>query len=114
MRFPFVSRAVYEDLRTQLAAEQARFDALLADHRAVLAKYEAVATAHATPPVIPPREKREEDEADTAIAFVANGDPARRRYLERFAKAERRAGVAPKDIASRILVGDRTAEDDDE
>lgn len=64
-------------------------------------------------PTIAPRVKREPDQVDTAIDWRAQGDPALRRHLERYAKGRRRDHAEPADIAAEIMQGDTTAEDED-
>ena len=64
-------------------------------------------------PAIQPRVKREPDEVDTAIDWRAQGDPALRRHLERYAKGRRRDHAEPKDIAAEIMQGDQTPDDED-
>ena len=61
----------------------------------------------------PPRVRREPDAVDTAIDFTAQGDIPKRRYLERWAKGQRRAGREPEDIAHEIL-HPRVSDDADE
>ncbi len=49
----------------------------------------------------------------TAIDFVAQGDASKRRYLERFAKSEARAGKSPEDVSKVILNGDGSVDADE-
>ena len=49
----------------------------------------------------------------TAIDFVAQGDPGKRRYLERFAKSEARAGKGADDVSEVILNGDGSVDADE-
>ena len=100
-RWPFVHRAQLDATLTLVDHYQGQAAFWRNLYEGVVTR----ATPVPTPPVVQP--KREPDEADTAIDFVAQGDAQRRRYLERYAKAQRRAGVEPAAIAAAILRGDR-------
>lgn len=49
----------------------------------------------------------------TAIDFVAQGDTSKRRYLERYAKAEARTGKTPEVVSGVILNGDGSVDADE-
>ncbi len=49
----------------------------------------------------------------TAIDFVAQGDTSKRRYLERYAKAEARNGKTPEVVSGVILNGDGSVDEDE-
>ena len=112
----FMLRSTHDALMAQRLADldywRAEALAALARERAMMAKALEEAQKPAPPP--PPRVKREPDEVDTAIDWKAQGDAAIRRHLERFAKAERRRGVEPKEIAAAIMVGDRRSDEDED
>lgn len=115
IRWPWTSRAVADAreamLRELIAGSKAdwkaacaRYDALLDRHNAFVALV-AERTAPAAPVTLPPREKPEppDPKVTTAIDWMAQGDPFRRRYLERFARQMRAEGRSPDDVARAIL-----------
>lgn len=74
------------------------------------------AVAGPPPVVAPPKPERvkadrEPDEVDTAIEWKAQGDAGIRRYLASYARAERRKGADPKELAERILKGEGASDD---
>ena len=109
-------RRTHDEITANLRADrdywQAEAHAALGRERALLAQ--ALEDAQRPAPAPPPRVKREPDEVDTAIDWKAQGDTAVRRHLERFAKAERRRGVEPKEIAQAIMDGDRRSDEDED
>jgi hypothetical protein len=115
MPFPFLLWSTHLAFTESLRADRDwwRDEALAAQQRErdVMARL-IEAAKEATPQPVP-RVKREPDEADTAIDWRAQGDPAMRRHLERYAKAQRREGMDPKDIAKLILQGDAMPDDED-
>lgn len=120
MRWPFVSRAVADArdamLRELLAGSKADYLAACARYDALLERHEAfvalVAERTAPNPKPVPQVKREPDAADTAIEWLARGDMAKRRDLERFARNQRRAGKDPDAIAAEIMGASRRTDDD--
>lgn len=113
MKWPLMFRAVADAreamLRELLAGTKADYLAACARYDAMLEKHEAFVLTiaeRATPkpaPVVTPIPPRERDEADYAIDTAALFDQRRRRYLERFVRERRQAGVAAGDIAQAIL-----------
>lgn len=111
MRWPFMLVSTHEAL---MQAKNEQLSLLTAERVIAIEhgddmteKYVALAASladRATQPVaVAPRPRREPDAVDTAIDFVAQGDIPKRRYLERWAKGQRRAGVEPDAIAHEIL-----------
>lgn len=116
MKWPFVSRARFDDAVAAADAWEDRFDAAEQRARDAEAKLVALALERTAPTPVPmftPRPKREPDAVDTAIDFIAQGDIPKRRYLERWAKGQRRAGREADDIANEIL-HPRVTDDADE
>ena len=62
-------------------------------------------------PERPVKEAREPDEVDTAIEWKAQGDIGLRRHFAWYARAERRKGTPPKEIAEAILKGEGASDD---
>ena len=91
-----------------------RYDALLDRHAAYVAEVAAL-TKPTQVPVAQNKPRREPDQADTAIDFVARDNYAMKRELERYAKTERAKGTEPEKIAAEILamVRPRNADDED-
>jgi hypothetical protein len=114
MPFPFMLRSTYEELARNLKADREFWqdEAKAAYQREAELMRLLIETTKAAPLPVP-RVKREPDEADTAIDWRAQGDPAMRRHLERYAKAQRREGLDPKDIAKLILQGDAVSDEDE-
>jgi hypothetical protein len=124
LRWPFVSREVHDAqvtmLRELLIGSKAeylkaceRYDALLGEHRAYVAEIAGL-TRPTQVPVAVPRPKREPDQADTAIDFVARDNYPMKRELERYAKTERAKGTEPEKIAAEILAMVRPKPADEE
>lgn len=116
MPWPFVSRARLADAMRDRDYWQARATEAEARERAATQRVVDIALERTAPtpaPVFQPRPKREPDAVDTAIDFVAQGDIPKRRYLERWAKGERRKGREAGDIATEIL-HPRVSDDADE
>ena len=111
----FLLKSTHDALTAQLRADLAfwREEALAAQQRERDVMARLIEAAKEATPVAVPRVKREPDEADTAIDWRAQGDPAMRRHLERYAKAQRREGLDPKDIAKLILQGDAVSDEDE-
>jgi hypothetical protein len=111
MRFPLMFRASHEAL---LAAKDER-EALAVCHAETWREaYQALAARHDSfvalvadrtvpPPRAEPTAKRESDAVDTAIQWVTGDDKAKRRYLEAWAKGERRQGKDAAGIAASIM-----------
>ena len=96
--------AYVEEWRAAFREQSERHNALL----------DTLAIRVTTPPAAPaPRVTREPDAVDTAIEWVAQGDIPKRRFLERFAKGERRKGRPVAEIADEILHGSKVDPEDD-
>lgn len=117
MRWPLVFRVelrvalAERDMYRALAASRLDEYRQMVDRHMDFVALVADRTAPAPRAVLLP--KRESDAADTAILWVAGEDKAKRRYLESYAKAERRAGRDGADIAAAIMAGDRQSDDED-
>lgn len=100
---------------TLMAAKDAEMARVTERRDALEARYEALVTGLAhqqvPPPVVRPA-KREPDAVDTAIDFKAGSDSELANYLKRYAKQQRRAGVAPQTIAQAVLQGEPVRDDE--
>ncbi len=113
MRWPLMFKATAEAREAMLRelcvgakadylAACERYDRLLERHDAFVLEVAAL-TKPTQVPVAAPRVKREPDQADTAIDFVARDNYPMKRELERYAKTERAKGVEAPKIAAEIL-----------
>ena len=120
MRWPLMFRSSHDALMAAKDIEAATLARAAEQWReayqAVQARHDAfvglVADRTAPPPKPAPVPKREPDAVDTAIEWVAGDDVAKRRYLERFAKQQRRTRQ-PDEIAAEIMAGARVSDDED-
>jgi hypothetical protein len=101
MRFPLVSRSVYEDAKE----ESRRKDAMI---RYLISRLTAVKqeVKKAAPQPLPVQQPLIAPEVDFAVEQRAGGDPGLRRYLYKFAHDQTGKGMKPAEIAQRIRNGD--------